>query len=186
MNTEAEGSRAAEQAKGGASRLRQVAGKAGKGITATSRALNVLGMVTLGGLIGITVADVLGRSLFHHSILGTFELTEYMLAVIVFCTIGWCAVTKSHITVDIVTSHLGPRARAVVSVFVNVLSLGVLLTIMWMSFCEAVAIGEMGKSSTMLGVPAYPFYWLMAIAFLIVSLQMLVELVLSISKAVNK
>jgi TRAP-type transport system small permease protein len=167
-------------------RLAQAAAKAAKIIAAISQWLNVVGMVVLGALIGITVVDVLGRSLFHKPILGTFELTEYMLAVIVFCTISWCAVTRSHITVDILTSHLPPRVNAVLLFITSLLGLGLLGTMMWQSFREALVITEMGKSSTMLNVPAYPFYWLMAIAFLIVSLQVLVEVVRTISKAVAK
>jgi len=157
-------------------RLKSVAGRVATGVAAISRWLNVLGILVLGALIAVTVLDVLGRSILKRPILGTFELTEYMLSVIVFSTVAWCAVAKSHIKVDIVTSHLSGRVQAIMGLLTHILSLGLLVVITWQCIVEALAVTEVGKSSTMLNVPAYPFYWLMSLGLLVLCLQLLVEI----------
>lgn len=171
---------------GRSGRLKEAARLAARAVAAASRWLNVLGITVLGTLIAITVADVLGRTIFNKSILGTFELTEYMLSMIVFSTIAWCAVAKSHIKVDIFTSHLNARAQLVITLITHTFSLGFVVVLTWQCFVEALFITQMGKSSTMLDVPAHPFYWLMSIGFLLLSMQLFVDIIAYISKVKTK
>ena len=50
----------------------------------------------------MTMADVFLRKFSNLSILGTVELTELMMIVIVFCSLAECQAGDGHIKVDLV------------------------------------------------------------------------------------
>ncbi len=156
-----------------------------KAVSTICQGFNIFGMVILGVLTVLTVVDVLGRTLFRKPILGTFELTEYMLVVIVFSTVAWCAVQKGHIKVDIVVSRLKPRAQIILSFLTHLISLGLLIIITWQCYLESVIMTNLGKTSAILNVPAYPFYWIMTAGFFILCIQISIELVQYGYKAVK-
>ncbi len=156
-----------------------------KAISSVCQAFNIFGMTVLVVLTALTIADVLGRTLLKKPLLGTFELTEYMLTIIVFSSLAWCAVQGGHIRVDLLTSHLKPKVQAIMSSMTHLISLGLLVVITWQCFLEAKVMTDIGKTSALLNVPAYPFYWIMAAGFLILCLQIFVELLRYFYKAVK-
>jgi TRAP-type C4-dicarboxylate transport system permease small subunit len=156
-----------------------------KAISSVCQAFNIFGMTVLVMLTALTIADVLGRTLLKKPLLGTFELTEYMLTIIVFSSLAWCAVQGGHIRVDLLTSHLKPKVQAIMSSMTHLISLGLLVVITWQCFLEAKVMTDIGKTSALLNVPAYPFYWIMAAGFLILCLQIFVELLRYFYKAVK-
>ncbi|WP_245957929.1 TRAP transporter small permease [Marinomonas piezotolerans] len=80
-----------------------------------SRALRRLSQIfaLAGGLIMltlaiITVASILGRTFFGHSIEGNYELTEVGLAIAVFLFLPECYLRRGHVIVDLFTSGCRP------------------------------------------------------------------------------
>lgn len=151
-----------------------------------SRVMGIVGIGVVGVLTCLTVADVLGRYLFRRPVLGTTELTEYMMTVIVFLALAWCAVKKRHIMVDIIITRLAPRVRAVLSSITYTLTLGVLVIITWQCTLESIATQQSPKASAILNIRAYPFYWIMAAGFAVLCLVVLVQVVQNVAKAVKK
>ena len=60
-----------------------------------------------------TVVDVFLRYLFNSPILGSYELTEFMMAILVFGSVAYTMVVKGHVTVDLVITRLPARAQAI-------------------------------------------------------------------------
>ena len=149
---------------------------AARAIAAISQIMNIISMAVLGLITLITVVDVIGRAVFNKPLLGSFEITEFSMAVMVFLSIAWCAVQKGHIQVTILTDKLKTRPKILLSIVTHFISLGIVSIIVWQCILEAIYVSGSGKLSTILNIPVVPFYWIMAIGFLFLGLQILVDL----------
>ena len=78
----------------------------------TIRFVATIGMVFVLPLMLITTADVVGRGFFNKPIAGTFELSEYMLAVIILLGAAYTQQVKGHVAVDFLTSRFSTKTQA--------------------------------------------------------------------------
>ena len=63
--------------------------------------LGYVAAAVLMGLMLLTCADVAGRYLFNSPIWGGFELTEMMLAALIFAALPLVSLRNDHVTVDL-------------------------------------------------------------------------------------
>lgn len=70
-----------------------------------------VGMIFVLPLMFLTTADVVGRGFFNKPIAGTFELSEYMLAVIILLGAAYTQQVKGHVAVDFITSRFATKTR---------------------------------------------------------------------------
>ena len=76
----------------------------------------VLGYVATGFmmvLMLLTVVDVFLRWVFNAPIHGTTEISRLLMIIIVFPALGWAAVDRAHIRVDLVVSRIPSRMQAI-------------------------------------------------------------------------
>jgi TRAP-type C4-dicarboxylate transport system permease small subunit len=68
---------------------------------AVAPALGVFAAVVLFALMLLTCADVIGRYFFSHPIHGGFEITEMLLASLIFAGLPLVTLRNEHVTVDV-------------------------------------------------------------------------------------
>ena len=127
----------------------------------------IIGVIILLAMMMMTVADVVLRYFFRQPIIGSMEVSIMLMACIVFLCIGWCALKDGHISVDIITGKLSKKGRAVLNGIDNVVTLLIALLIAWRSFVEAMSVKDMGVTSPILGIPRYPFVFVVSFGFLL-------------------
>jgi TRAP-type C4-dicarboxylate transport system permease small subunit len=93
-----------------------------------TRRLALLGGWLLLAVALVTVADALLRSFLGRPLQGTFEATELVLAAIIFFGLPYTSLVDGHVSVDFLTSRLGPRMQYAI-IAVNALVSAVLLTL---------------------------------------------------------
>ncbi len=111
-------------------------------------------MTLLIPLMLLTTGDIIGRKFFSKTIPGTFELSEYILAVFILLGAAYTQQVKGHVGVDFVTSKLSPRARTFCEIITTLLSLFIIGIVIWMGFFEGIREKTV---SDMLRIPQYPF-----------------------------
>ncbi len=154
-------------------------------IRTVSRIANGVGMAVLTFMMLVTVADVFLRYAFNKPILGTVELCEYLMVAVVYLALPLCAVRGGNARVEILTVRFPPKLLAVVDSITCFLSLGILSLMTWQAFLEFNEMVEANRVSDMLGVPAYPFYLILAIGSLILWTVLLITLIQTIYQAVK-
>jgi TRAP-type C4-dicarboxylate transport system permease small subunit len=141
------------------------------------------GMFLLAPLMALTVADVIGRSFFNKPIPGTFELSEYMLAVIVLLGAAYTQQVKGHVAVDFLTSRCSVRTRAGLNALTGLASLLVVAIVVW----QGAVAGMAEKTvSDQLRIPQWPFRLLVAAGGLLLWLELALELIDSVRKALGR
>ena len=145
-----------------------------------------LGAGVLAIMMVLTTADVLLRHMFNRPIIGTFELTEYMMAMLVAFTIGYCAVNRGHVNVDLVITRIPERPRAIIGIFTDLICIIFFSLITWKSFRQAIILQGSGSVSPALLIPVFPFVYIISIGFGLLALVFILQLFESISKALGK
>ncbi len=130
------------------------------------------GMVCLAAMMFLTAADVFLRYSLNKPILGSYELIQYMLVITVAVGLAYCGLEKSHVALDVLTSHLDRRTRAIVDSIVGLLGLIVASLITWQTCIYIIVLRKSQLLSTVLLIPVYPFMAIVAfgIAFFCVVL----------------
>jgi TRAP-type C4-dicarboxylate transport system permease small subunit len=141
------------------------------------------GMSLLIPLMLLTTSDVIGRGFFRKPIPGTFELSEYVLAVFILLGAAYTQQVKGHVGVDFITSKLSPRLRAVCEIITTLLSLFIIAIVIWQGFLEGIRERTV---SDMLRIPQYPFRLLVAIGGFLLWLELLIDLTSSIGKLIRR
>ena len=145
-----------------------------------------LGIMFMVAMLLLTVSDVFLRFVFNSPVLGSVEITEYLMVGTGFLGIAWCAAKGGHVGVDLIVGHFPPKAQAVIDSVTCLLSLGVVPLVAWQAFVQAGYAKAENIQSDLLDIPAYPFYLIVGIAYVLFSLVLINTFVQFVTKAVKR
>ena len=157
-----------------------------KAIALISRILNNIGISFLMLLMLLITADVFLRAFFRRPILGTNELSEFMMIIVVYLAMAYTQHTKSHVSVDLVISRFPQRVQDVVDTCIYLLSLFICSLITWRAFADINRLISINRVSDVLNVPVVPFQTVMAVGFFLFSLVLLLDFIHTLRKAIKK
>ncbi|QSB16615.1 TRAP transporter small permease [Natronosporangium hydrolyticum] len=112
--------------------------------------------MTMLGLLGWTVVDIVGRTFFNAPMRGTVELTELAVVILVYLGLSYAESRDSHIAVDLLYQRLGVRGRLLLRVFAGAVSLLVISVLTWRLFVYAGQLDTGGYTTGILRLPLYP------------------------------
>ncbi len=142
-----------------------------------------IGSLTMMGLVLLTVADVVLRYFFNSPILGSFELTEFSLILLVFFAIPWGTAQKVNVRVDLLVGTLPTRIRAIFDSITCFISLLVTALFAWYTIPQAKYMMKLGSESDMLEIPLWPFYFVVALGFFLLFFVLIGNLIDFIKEA---
>lgn len=119
-------------------------------------------MFSLLMMVLINFVDVSGRHLFNHPIFGIQDLTEHLMALVVFCGLPLVTMAGTHLTVDLFDKFTqSPRMQWWKHV-INLLMVVILCLIAWTFIQSALEAQSIADVSPELRLPRAPLYFLMA------------------------
>jgi len=124
-------------------------------------------------LMLLTFADVMLRGFFNKPIPGTFELSQYILAIFILLGAAYTQQVRGHVGVDFVTSRLSPRLRVYCEILTTLLSLFIIAIVIWQGWVEGITEKAV---SDQLRIPQYPFRVLVAVGGFLLWLELLIDL----------
>lgn len=140
----------------------------------------------LTGMMFLTAVDVCMRYLFNSPITGSFELVEFMMALLVPFSIVFCASERSHVQVDIIVEHFSKGLRSFFMFMANLFSLLLFALITWQTILYIIEEYDSKLTSAVLYIPVYPFIGALAFAFAILSFMLLMELMNYLARTIFK
>lgn len=144
-----------------------------------------IGSVTLFGMMCLTVADILMRRFLNNSILGTVELTELMMVVIVFFTLGFTEMKDAHIKVDVFTNKLKRPTRTLLDTITQFLAFLLFAFMTVSAFRHAISIQRAGEVTQDLWIPKYPFLYLTSLGCAVLSIALFFRFLQSLSERIK-
>ena len=137
-------------------------------------ALGVVSAVVLMAMMLVTAVDVAGRYLANAPLPGGFELTEMMLAGLIYCGLPIVSLRRGHIVIDTLDPFFPPRLRRALDVIADTICCVTLAGIGWLIFRRALRVAEYGDTTSVLKLPLAPVAWLMGTMIVVAALIHLV------------
>jgi tripartite ATP-independent transporter DctM subunit len=147
-----------------------------KSINMVVRSINGVGVAALTLMMLLTAVDVCLRYVFDSPIVGSYELNEFMMAVVVSFGLAYTAMHRGHINVDLLITRMGARSQAVINTITALLAVGFFALMTWRCFIYAGKMRMDGYTSQSLSLPIYPFVYVVAIGCAIFVLVLLIYL----------
>lgn len=135
--------------------MRSLAWKTRHGIE-TAMALFLLSMVAL------TFADVIGRRIFGAPIYGSNDITEHLMALVVFSGLPLVTAAGAHLTIDLFDKLVSSPRMGWWRVLVSGLVTLVLAMMAWLFVKHGFNASQISEVSQALRVPRAPLYFFMA------------------------
>jgi len=150
-----------------------------------SNKLSYLGAVALFIMMLLTAADVAGRYLFNRPILGAFELTEFLVLILIFSFLAHAQAEKTHVSVDLLVGRFSKKWQKVIGFFNHAVCLALMGLFVWMTTLRVMELKEYAEASSNLGIPKYPFAAFVVIGFAVLGLEYIRDLI-KMAKAKKK
>jgi len=138
---------------------------AGKWLGRICRWFAVIGGAVLVAMTVMSVASIVGRSLFGKPVPGDFELIQIGCAICVAAFLPWCQMQGGNIIVDFFTVRASARAQAWLDVFGALLLTAVMLLVAWRTGVGALTVKASGETSMIMGFPSWIGYAFMVPGF---------------------
>lgn len=135
--------------------------------TVLQNTLGVGAALLLFTLILVTCVDVVGRYFFSAPLSGAFEITELLLAALVFAALPLTTERKEHIEVDLINVFLNNKVKRYLVAFSGLFSAALLTTFAWRLASHAASAAQDGATTNALGIPLAPFGYLAAFSCLV-------------------
>jgi len=125
-------------------------------------------------LMIIVIADVLMTQVFQTPLKWAHEVSEYVLAFIVFLGAGWLMREEGHLRFDMVLNRLSSKWRAALEFFVSVVMLLVSIVVIWAGIAICVSLYQRGAlTESVLQWPRWILISSVPLGFLILALQLI-------------
>ncbi len=149
-------------------RLDALVGRVGDGL---ARA----GAFVLAAMMVMTFCDVVGRYAFNSPIIGTVEMTEMCMGLLVFLGLAFTTRSGGHIVVDVVTLRLPVRWRRRLEFVAHVASTLIVALISWQLWRIAADTVSDNLLTQVWELPVYPVAYMMAAASTLVVVPVLAQ-----------
>ncbi|MCT4683158.1 MAG: TRAP transporter small permease [Roseicyclus sp.] len=132
---------------------------------ALRRTVEAVMAIVLMSMVALTFADVIGRRLFGAPIYGAHDITEHLMALVVFCGLPLVTVAGAHLTIDLFDRLIGQRWMGWWRALTVVLVVGILCLLAWLFVRHGLNAARISEVSQALRLPRAPLYMFIAASF---------------------
>jgi TRAP-type C4-dicarboxylate transport system permease small subunit len=145
-------------------------------ILATISASMLVALMVLGAM------DVIGRYFLGMPIKGGYGISEILLVGIVFLAWPHTQAVDGNVRVDVFFKGFRPRIQSAVGAVSSVIALCIFGIMAWQSAFKALESMESQEFVDVIGIPVYPFQFLVTVGVSVLCLQLIVDLVRFLKK----
>ncbi|MCE9659913.1 MAG: TRAP transporter small permease [Burkholderiales bacterium] len=132
--------------------------------------LGVTSAVVLFLMMAITAVDVAGRYVLNMPLKGGFEMTELLLAALIYCGLPLVSRRREHIVIDTFDPLYPPRLKRALDIVAEVICAATLSGLGYLIFVRAVRVAQYGDTTTVLKLPLAPIVYLMGVMIVVAAL----------------
>jgi TRAP-type C4-dicarboxylate transport system permease small subunit len=122
-------------------------------------------LVVLFALIGLTCIDVVARYLFNSPVTGAYELTELLLATLIFLALPLTTLAGEHIEVELLDGVKSQFLKRFGTLIAGICTIGIFILIAMELTEHAEKLQRRGQVTDSLEIPLYLIGWLGAASF---------------------
>ena len=134
----------------------------------------------------LIMGDVILRYIFNRPIIGSYEIVQYMMAILTSFAVVYCAYEKGHVSVEVVFDRLPKNAQLILAVIISFALFLILILFSWQNLLYIKEIYNQRLVSAILYIPTYPFVAAVAISFVGSCVVVLIDFIEALFQMVNK
>jgi len=157
----------------------------GKGLYPIVRFMDRITWVVLFFMMCMTSADVILRKTLNRSILGSVEITELLLTVVIFCALAQCQVNNGHIQVDLIYKKLSPRLQKFCNLITQSLCTVLFVLITIGTYRHGMEMREWSEVSLDLEIPIYPFVYIASFGCALLAIVLLLKALAALKEVIE-
>lgn len=119
--------------------------------------LKVVVFISLCSMSLVSVVDATGRYLVNSPLVGSTEIIELLMIIVIFGSVPIVSQTKSHVKVDLFQFGKSERSLNIQKIIVELLNASVSLLLVYATWLKARSLIEYGDITQMLSIPLAPF-----------------------------
>ena len=124
--------------------------------------------------------------LFWRPIYGTYDVVTLLGSIVVAFALGYCAIQRAHIAVEIVMDFFPPRFQAIVGSITGILSVGLFGIITWQCGVYGADMWKRGEVTMSVYIPIHPFIFGVGFGCAVLCMVCIVDLVSALDRAVKR
>ncbi len=140
--------------------------------------LAMLGLIGLVALALMTIFGVMSRWLFSHPIEWLEDVYRLQIAIVVASFFPSAYAQRGHIAIHFLSLILPPAGRKGLAVFASFITFLFTIVLGWQFILYCIEVWETGETTWLLGINVTP-WWMVATAFLLLSIPVQLIVVLS-------
>ncbi|MGY6568541.1 MAG: TRAP transporter small permease [Salinarimonas sp.] len=141
------------------------------------RVLAPVAALLLFAIMALMVADVAGRYLFNAPIRGAYELTEFLMCLMILSALPLVSLQGRHVEASLV-ADLVPRAATLLHWLGGLTAAGLFAVLAMLLWNYAGQLARQNAQSLFGGIPHAPFATFMAVLFAIAAVASLIAMVI--------
>ncbi len=118
-----------------------------------------------------TIANVISRFVFNHSLIFAEELNSIFILLVTFAGIGYAARHGRHIRMSAISDALPERARKILMIVITAVTAALLLILAWYAIQYIISLQAKGRVYPALGIPVYMSYLWVPIGLFVTGVQ---------------
>ena len=124
-----------------------------------------------------TIANVISRFVFNHSIVFAEELNSIFILLVTFAGIGYAARHGRHIRMSAISDALPKPARKILMIVITAITGMLLLVLAWYAVQYIISLQAKGRVYPALGIPVYVSYLWVPIGLAVTGIQYLLTFI---------
>ena len=151
-----------------------------KEMAAVARISNILNYISMAAVFLVAVIifmDIVLRLGFRVSILGTYEITEMGMVVVIFGALAHTQVLKGHVRVTMLVEKLPRGVQQAIEGLLLSATAAVCACVAYSGFVQATGYFSKGATTAVLKMPCYPFAYVMAAGLALFTAVLLLDAV---------
>lgn len=135
-------------------------------------------------LMCITTVDVVMRKVSTSSILGSYEMTEMGLVLIIALAVPYLQVAKGHVRVDIFVNKFPKRLQLFVDGLTLLASSVVMAIMVYALYLQAGSYVVSGANTSVIHIPYAPFVYSMVVGYGLYTILLFIDGIIEFAKAI--
>lgn len=150
-----------------------------------NRLLGFTAALVMFTMMMVTFVDVVGRG-FDHPVPGGFEITEFLLASLIFLGLPLVTAEGGHVEVDLLDSVIPNWFKSFQRVLIGLVNIGAIGLLSYLMWQFAFRTYKYNDTTAVLEIPYAGLTFLMAVCCTLATLALIVMLFTSRSRLTNK
>ena len=141
-----------------------------------NKMLLIFCVLSLSVLVLITVIDVFGRYLLGVPLPGTNEITEIILAILIYIGLPYISKNEEHISVSLLSNYFSNKFKIIHKILINFIVTLLLIIIARQLYLHGIDLKSYGEVTTFLEIPKAPIAFIMAFLTLLASFNTILNI----------